>query len=237
VVNRTLVIIPVFNEGEKVRKVLSAFPPDAPWDVLAIDDGSTDEVPEVIAAAGVRGLRNERNRGIGYSIRRGLHHALENGYEFVVVMAGNGKMQPSEIPQLLKPLEEGRADYVQGSRYLAGGRTDHLPRFRRFAIPVFTWIVRTATGFKGTDVTCGFRAYRTALLRDPQVNVDQDWLDRYELEYYLHYKAIRLGWRMAEAPVAMLYPESGKNYSKIKPFVSWWQMVRPWVFLMLGLKK
>ena len=57
------------------------------------------------------------------------------------------------------------------------------------------------------------------------------------MEYYLHYKVIKGGYRLIEVPVSMVYPESGQDYSKIKPFVGWWSMIRPWVFLSLGIKK
>ena len=90
---------------------------------------------------------------------------------------------------------------------------------------------------KGTDITCGFRAYRLNIFDHPDINIEQDWLGRYEMEYYIHYKVATLGFRMTEAPVAMVYPAVKTNYSKIKPFVGWWSMIRPWVFLILRLKK
>ncbi|MBI3872385.1 MAG: hypothetical protein HY304_04835 [candidate division Zixibacteria bacterium] len=152
-------------------------------------------------------------------------------------MAGNGKMHPSDIPVLLAPLLSGGYDYVQGSRYLSGGRSEYLPLFRKIVIPMLTRLIGWLIGFRGTDLTCGFRAYRLDLIRDCRLDISQSWLDRYEMEYYIHYYAIRLGYRITEVPVAMTYPASKKNYSKIRIFTGWWSMLRPWVFLGLRLKR
>jgi dolichol-phosphate mannosyltransferase len=146
-------------------------------------------------------------------------------------------MLPEEIPRLLGPLERDEVDYVQGSRYLEGGQAPNLPLFRRIMIRLFTCVVNLATGSRGTDITCGFRAYGTGILDHPEIDIRQGWLRRYEMEYYLHYKVLKLGYRVKEVPVSMVYPADGKNYSKIKPFVGWWSMIRPWVFLLLRLKK
>jgi dolichol-phosphate mannosyltransferase len=75
------------------------------------------------------------------------------------------------------------------------------------------------------------------LFDDPAIDIDQVWLGRYEMEYYIHYKVLKLGYRLVEAPVSMVYPAERKNYSKIKPFVGWWSMIRPWIFLILKLRK
>ena len=104
-------------------------------------------------------------------------------------------------------------------------------------IRILTRMVAVLTGFKGTDVTCGFRAYKLSLFDNPEINIWQSWLDRYELEYYLHYKVIKLGYRVREVPVSMTYPTDGRPYSKIRPFVGWWSMVRPLVLLALNLRR
>jgi dolichol-phosphate mannosyltransferase len=103
-------------------------------------------------------------------------------------------------------------------------------------IRVLTSTVRLVTGFNGTDVTCGFRAYKLSLFDDSKIKIWQDWLDHYEFEYYLHYKVIELGYPIKEIPVSMIYPTDGRPYSKIKPFSGWWSMVRPLVLLGLRIR-
>ena len=146
-------------------------------------------------------------------------------------------MLPSDIDNLLGPIYNDEADYVQGSRYLSGGESQNLPLFRNIAIKLFTIITNLLLGFKGTDITCGFRAYKTEIFKNKNIDISQDWLKQYEMEYYIHYKVLKEKFRVVEVPVSMIYPEEKRNYTKIKPFIGWWSMVRPWVFLILRIKK
>ena len=232
-----IVAVLTYNEGEKLRRLVGRFPQTADYQVVFVDDGSTDDTPRFLESTDFNVIHHAENLGVGAGIRSAAEYGRTNGFDVIVIMAANGKMLPEEIPRLLEPILDGRADYVQGSRNLEGGQSPNLPLFRKVAIRLFTMIVNVVLGFKGTDVTCGFRAYRLSLLEDPDIDISQSWLGRYEMEYYLHYKAVKKGYRVVEVPVSMVYPEGDRNYSKIKPFAGWWSMVRPWIFLVLGLKK
>jgi dolichol-phosphate mannosyltransferase len=232
--SRVGVILPVYNEGVAAADLVRRMP-DVVGTTFVIDDGSTDGGCDITAGASTTLVRHTRNLGIGAAIRSGLHAARAAGCEVVIVMAGNGKDRPEEIPLLLAKIEEGY-DYVQGSRFSPGGQSVNLPVIRGILIHGFTLVFRLLTGFDGTDVTNGFRAYRLALLDDARIRIDQRWLDRYELEYYLHWKFIKLGYRVCEVPVTKTYPARRGNYSKIRPVVDWWHMVRPVVLLALHLR-
>jgi dolichol-phosphate mannosyltransferase len=236
---KTLVAVFCFNEGDKLRNTLAQFPgrDQRDYDVIVMNDGSTDDSRHHMVELGFDVLDHAVNKGAGAAIKTVYRHALEQKYEVIVLIAGNGKMRPAEIPRLLAPIAAGEFDYVQGSRYLDEGKSANMPLFRRVSIPIITKVVAVVTGFKGTDVTCGFRAYKLEIIQHPEVDVWQEWLDKYEMEYYVHYKAIKLGYRVCERPVSMIYPPEGKNYSKIKAFSGWWSMLRPWLFLWLGIKK
>ncbi len=232
--SRVAAVLPLLDEGPAAADLVRRMPVGVAR-TFVVDDGSTDDGPDLAAAAGARVLRLGRNRGIGAAIRAGLDAARDAGCDVAVVMAASGKDRPEEIPALLAKIDEGY-DYVQGSRFMAGGVSRNLPPLRALLIHAFTLVFRILTGFPGTDVTNGFRAYRLSLLDDPRVRVHQDWLDRYELEYYIHWKAITLGYRVVEVPVTKTYPLRRSGYSKIRPVIDWWHMVRPALLLATRIR-
>ncbi len=154
-------------------------------------------------------------------------------------MAGNNKDDPTEIPRLITPILQEGVDYVQGSRFLPGGATSNLPLFRFIAIKFLSFLFSVYSRRQCTDLTNGFRAYRVSLFNDPRINIWQDWLDKYEYEYYVHWKVHTFGYNVKEVPVTKTYPTPGKGveYSKIRPITGWWQMLRPFVLLTLRIKK
>ena len=88
-----------------------------------------------------------------------------------------------------------------------------------------------------TDSTNGFRAMRLSMFDDARINLDQPWLDKYELEPYVFFKAIRLGYKVKEVPVSKIYPPKHLGYTKMKPITGWWSILRPIFLLGLGLRK
>ena len=228
-------IFPLFNERHAIAGLVQRVPPGIA-ETIVVDDGSDDGGPELAREAGARVITQGRRRGVGAAIRTGIETARANGHGVVVVLAANGKDDPAEAPRLIDKLRAGY-DYVQGSRFLReGGASVHLPRGRGLMIRGYTFLFRILSGFAATDVTNGFRAYRLSLLDDPRIRIDQPWLDRYELEYYLQWKAITLGYRVVEVGVSKTYPRGGGNYSKIRRVVDWWSIVRPTLLLWLRLK-
>lgn len=236
--HRVLAMFPYHNERDKLAQLVRKIKPGLVDKWLPVDDGSTDDGPRILQENGIESLPLERRSGIGACIKQCVKYAQANGYDILVVMAGNNKDDPAEIPRLLEPIVSGRADYVQGSRFLPGGSSPHLPLFRHVAIKLLSGLFRVYSWRKCTDLTNGFRAYRISLFDDPRINIWQDWLDDYEYEYYVHFKAYTLGYKVTEVPVTKAYPaQKGVAYTKIKPFSGWWRMLRPFVFLALRIKK
>jgi len=235
---RILVATFAYNEGIKIQQTVSRIPQERDYDVLVMDDGSTDGAVEALEEFNVSILRNETNQGIGSAMKRVFQFALDEGYDIQAIMAGNNKDDPEEIPRLLEPILNQGYDFVQGSRYLPGGGYGNMPFYRTIATRiVHPTLFSLAVGKRVTESTNGFRAFRVSILRDERINWRQDWLDRYELEPYLMYKAIKLGYKHTEVPVTKIYPPHHLGYTKVKPIIGWWSMLRPVVFLAVGLKK
>jgi len=239
---RVVCIIPVWREYS-IGKVLTRF--DKPYvdEVVLVVDEPTDEIMKAIAlgsklaATPITVTINDRRMGIGYAIRQGLKYALKKDYDAVVIMAGNGKDDPREIPRLLKAIEKGY-DYVQGSRFLPGGGHEKTPVLRGLFIRFWPYIWTLLTGVRCTDVTNGFRAYRTSIIKDRRINLEQEWLNHYALEYYIHYKAITLGYKFKEVPVTKKYMFRHKGgYSKIIPYRDWIHIVMPLILLKLRVRR
>jgi hypothetical protein len=102
---------------------------------------------------------------------------------------------------------------------------------------LFPFIWTALTRKRCTDVTNGYRCYRLDILKDRRINLNQDWLDAYSLEYYLHYKALALGYRVKEVAVSRIYRFRSGGSSKIQPLKDWWPILSPIVLLFLGVRK
>jgi dolichol-phosphate mannosyltransferase len=237
-------VVPVLNEEKKIGAVVSRTPRPLVDDLVVIDDGSSDDSAAVAESLGARLISMGRVVGVGAALRAGFAAALAEGCDVVVVMAGNNKDAPEEIPLLLDPIVDGRADFVQGSRFLpqpgsSGERANfgEMPFYRRVATRVHPILFSLVARRWVSESTNGFRAIRRSILEDERIDLDQSWLREYELEPYLYLRVLRLGYPTAEVPVTKVYPPKHLGQSKMTPIIGWWSILRPLVFLGLGLKK
>ena len=242
---RVLACSIAFNESQKILRVIervrggdaSLINAGVVTEFMVFDDGSTDGTADAVRSRGFRVERHERQQGVGAAIRDTIRIAQREKFDVVVIMAGNDKDRPAEIPRLIAPIVAGDADFVQGSRYLPGGDFGNMPFYRRIATQVVHPLLFSLVAFRRiTDSTNGFRAVRVSLFDDTRIDLDQDWLDQYELEPYMFFKAIRLGYKVSEVPVTKIYPPHEQGYTKMKPITGWWSILRPIVLLGLRLK-
>ncbi len=234
---RVILVTAAYNEESKIGEVLRRIPPGIADEVLLMDDGSTDRTAEVARAAGARVIRLEEVKGVGFVARIALEEARRGGYDVVVAIAGNNKDAPEEVPRLLDPIAEQGQDFVIGSRFLPGGSFGgDMPLYRKLATRVHPWLVGFFCGKRITESTNGFRAMRLSILDDKRIDLSQPWLDGYELEVYLLMKILRLGYRAAEVPCTKIYPPRRQGYTKMRPIVDWWNMLRPVLLVGLGLR-
>jgi dolichol-phosphate mannosyltransferase len=235
---KIIAMAPAYNEAGKIGQVVSRVPRDVVDCVLVIDDGSTDETAAVARAGGARVLSMGSVLGVGAALRAGLTFAREQGFDVAVILAGNNKDNPAEIPRLIDPICDEACDLVIGSRYLAGGAYGgDMPAYRKFATRLHPRLMSLFTRKKLTETTNGFRAIRLACLADPRLDLNQRWLDGYGLEVYLLYKMLVCGFRHTEVPCTKIYPPKRLGITKMRPVIGWWDILRPVLFLGLGIKR
>jgi dolichol-phosphate mannosyltransferase len=239
---RVIAFFPVYNEEAQIAEFLARLKPTLEsglvQEAVGVDDGSTDRTPAVLGQhPWCTVLRHETNQGAGDAIRTAYNYALRKGYDVFVILAANGKDDPAEIERVIQPIVQGEGDYVQGSRFLPGGYSGGLPAHRLFAIRLFTWVFSLFLQRRFTDCTNGFRAYRTTILCDSRIRWAQDWLGHsYEIEFYLHYKVVSLGYRLKEVPVSKIYRlASDGSYSKVR-LKDWVTNLKPLFWLRFGIK-
>lgn len=235
---RVLAVAIAFDEERKVGSVLARFRPGDVTEIMVVDDGSTDRTAAVARSHGATVVSRSSRGGAGAAIRTAIQYAKDRHFDVLVILAGNDKDRAGEIPRLLQPIRDEGCDFVQGSRYLPGGESGNMPFYRqlatRFAHPLLFSLI---SGRRITDSTNGFRAMRMSLLADPRIDVNQAWLNQYELEPYLLFKAIRLGYGVKEVPVTKIYPPKELGYTKMRPITGWWSILRPILLLGLRIKK
>jgi dolichol-phosphate mannosyltransferase len=236
--HRVIAVIPAHDEAAKIGCVLARIDHDVVDTVLVVDDGSTDATAEIARRRGADVLPLTRVCGVGAALRAGFAFARQRSFDVVVVLAGNNKDDPAEIPRLLAPICDRGFDFVMGSRYRPGGTAGgDMPLYRRWATRLHPWLMSRWVGKRLTESTNGFRAFRVSLLDDPRINLHQRWLDSYGLEVYLLWKVLTLGHRHCEVPCTKTYPSRALGFTKMTPLIGWWTILRPMFWLGLGLRR
>lgn len=217
------VVIPVINEGTRIQNLLSRMSDldiESIADIILVDGGSTDNSLELnsLKEKGVRGLLIKTGTGkLSAQLRCAYAFALDQGYEGIVTIDGNDKDDPEAIPRFINALKQG-FDFVQASRFIAGGVAENTPKQRDFAIRfIHAPMLSLFSGFAWTDTTQGFRAYSRKMLLDQQISPFRDIFVTYELLAYLSYRVPKLGYRCTELPTVRRYPK-GEVPTKISSF-------------------
>jgi glycosyltransferase involved in cell wall biosynthesis len=157
--NKCLAVVPAYNEEASIVDVIHALRRHASdFEVLVIDDGSTDRTRQLAEAAGVRVLRLPFNLGIGGAVQAGFTFALEHGYDRMVQVDGDGQHDPREIHRLMEAMAADRSvDVVCGSRFLTADHRYPAPISRRTGIHVFAFILSRIMRQRVSDPTSGRR--------------------------------------------------------------------------------
>jgi hypothetical protein len=203
---RIVVISPAYNEAENVAAVIHAMPSEVDGHVvgsIVIDDASHDGTADVAREAGALVASLPIRRGGGLALRVGYDLALKLGADVVVTMDADGQHQPEELPILVKPILDGQADHVNGSRMLGDFERESL--IRHLGVHFFSSAVTILTGQRVTDISSGYRATRADTLRELILEQDQFWTSEVTIE------ALRQHARVVEVPVTFLTRRGGES--------------------------
>ena len=200
---RVIAAIPCFNEERcigsvvlKTKKFVSS--------VIVIDDGSTDATAEVAEAAGASVHQHDRNRGYGAAIHSALEKGKQLGADVLVIIDGDGQHDPKDIPKLVKPLIDGEADVVIGSRFLGQGKKP--PFYRRVGQRVLTTVTNVGSGQKVSDSQSGFRAYSSKALN--ALNLAEDGMS---VSSEMQFAIGKSGLKVKEVPIDVTYEGKAKR--------------------------
>ena len=201
-----LVCIPAYNEAPSLGAVLAEVPESVagqPVHVLVIDDGSSDGTADVARAAGAHVVSHPLNSGQGAALQTGYLVAERVGSHVVVTMDADGQHDPAQLPVLVAPILEDRADFVVGSRRLGDYEADSAAR--NAGIAVYTRLLNALGGTDVSDVANGYRAIRSSML--PALAFTEDQFHNPELLL----GAARAGFRVAEVPVKIRRRSAGSS--------------------------
>lgn len=213
---RKLVIIPTYNEIENIAKITGAvLGIEGRYDILVIDDGSPDGTGEEVKR--LQSIYPERlhliersgKLGLGTAYVTGFKWALEHAYDYIFEMDADFSHNPEDLPRLLRPMAEGRADMSVGSRYCDGINVVNWPISRILISYCASIYVRTVLGFRIYDSTAGFVCYSRKVLET--IDLDAVKMKGYGFQIELKYTARKLGFRIEEVPVVFVNRKEGTS--------------------------
>ncbi|MDD2598460.1 MAG: polyprenol monophosphomannose synthase [Kiritimatiellae bacterium] len=213
---KTLVIIPTYDEKENVRPIAEAVLKQAPEvNILFVDDQSPDGTGRILdeivsAEPRVFVMHREKKEGLGRAYIAGFKWALERGYELICEMDADFSHDPKALPALLKAAHDG-ADLVIGSRYIGGIRVMNWPMSRLLLSTGAGKYVRLITGMPVHDPTGGFKCFRRKVLES--IELDKITSNGYSFQIEMNHNAWMKGFKIQEVPI--IFEDRVAGYSKM----------------------
>jgi len=169
---KIVVVIPAYNEEKEIRTVLDSLE-NANYNVIVVDDASTDNTYEVAGKSNAVVLQHLINRGQGAALKTGLTYALQQAADIVVTFDADGQHQVADINTLVRPIIEKQAEVVLGSRFIAGSSAVNMPFYRKMILKMAIIFTRFASGLRITDTHNGLRAFSREALEKIRLKQDR----------------------------------------------------------------
>ena len=210
--NKILIIIPAYNEEKSILKVYNGIVDynnkyKTKYEVIVINDGSKDNTKLVCQENNIPTVNLVQNLGIGGAVQTGYKYAYEHNFDYAIQFDGDGQHEVSCIKDILKPLKEGEADLVVGSRFIDKNSSEFKSsKARRIGIKIISDLIKLTTGKRLYDVTSGFRAANKRIIEHFAFN--------YPLEYpepVTNAELLKKSISIKEVPVRMHEREEGQS--------------------------
>jgi hypothetical protein len=211
-----MAIIPAYNEGDNIEAVLRRMPSEVcglKVTPLVAVDGATDDTEEVARRMGAAVIVNPINRGGGAALRAGYEVALRSHAQIVVTLDADGQHMPEEMAVVVKPIVDGEAEFVNGSRVL--GSHEAESQVRVAGVFVFNWLISILMFKRITDASNSYRAIRTDVLRSLTLYQDQFHTSELLIE------ALKRGARVIEVPITIRKRQSGVSKKPMSLRYGW----------------
>ncbi len=213
--SKTLVIIPALNEEKNIAMVIEKIKKGLPrTDILVIDDGSTDQTAKIAEAQQVKVISHPFNMGYGVGLQTGYKYALEQNYDFIVQLDGDGQHEPASASLLLEAVQKAHCDVALGSRFLQKDHPYKTQTVRYLGMLLFGKIVSLITKQKITDPTSGFQAFNHKVVKFFTADVYPADFPDADVLLMLYFA----GFKIKEVPVKMYPRSTGKSmHQGLKP--------------------
>lgn len=195
---KVCVIIPTYNEAKAIGTVIKKVK-KLGYEIIIIDDGSTDETARMAKEEGAAILHNLLNYGKGFSLRQGFQYAIDHNFDAVVVMDGDGQHDPDDLKYFLQKVEENNTEVIIGNRM---GDLENMPWLRRITNRIMSWVISWLIKQHIPDTQCGFRLIKTEVLKNIKL-----FSCRYEIESEILIAAGKKGYRISSVPIRTIYQD------------------------------
>ena len=214
---RGLIIIPAYNEGTNIGRVLDELASlNLGIDIVIVNDGSKDQTASIATSKGVKVISHPFNLGYGGALQTGFKYAVKMGYDHIIQFDGDGQHNAANLKSMINSLETADSDIVIGSRFIAGG-SFKAGFFKMLVIRMMSSLIKLTTNTVITDPTSGFKGYQKDVFtyNSKFNNFPDDYPDADIL-----IKMLKLGYKAKEIPIHVRQRESGVSmHSGLKPII------------------
>jgi len=214
---RILFFIPLYNEEKYIEKVLQDIRKYSEEDILVFNDGSTDSSQSIIRnisrelVGNIFYSKHKNNEGYGKTLIDGFNYAIQNDYQLILTIDGDGQHEPDNIPHFINVMRNSTTDIISGSRYLNPDLIISKPPPERLKMNrEITKIINRITGYQLTDTFCGFKIYRIISLK--KLNLTEKG---YGLPLQLFIQAHKNNLKVEELPIELIYTDEKRTFGPV----------------------